>query len=213
MDKAEELKKLEAELVIDETLPLRPANLVFGEGDIEAKVVFIGEAPGQREDELQRPFVGRAGQLLDKLIKDIGWQRNEVYITNIVKRRPPQNRDPLPEEIESYKPYLTRQIEILNPRIIVTLGRFSMNYFLPTAKISRDQGKMFRLSVNRYLVPMFHPAAALRAGSVMDELEASFKKLPAMVAKAEELIRVGTDKISPQPESASLSSEAQNSLF
>ena len=212
MDKAEELKRLEAELVVDETLPLRPANLVFGEGDIEAKVVFIGEAPGQREDELKRPFVGRSGQLLDKLITNIGWQREQVYITNIVKRRPPQNRDPLPEEIESYKPYLTRQIEILNPRVIVTLGRFSMNYFLPTAKISRDQGKMFKLG-QRFIVPMFHPAAALRAGSVMDELEASFKKLPAMVVKAEELIQAGADKISPQPESASLSSEAPNSLF
>ena len=212
MDKPEQLTDLKEKMERDEVLPLRESNLVFGEGNIEAKVVFIGEAPGQREDELQRPFVGRAGQLLDKLIKDIGWQRNEVYITNIVKRRPPENRDPMPHEIEAYKPYLARQIEILNPRIIVTLGRFSMNYFLPTAKISRDQGKMFKFG-QKFIVPMFHPAAALRAGSVMDELEASFKKLPAMVVKAEELMQAGADKISSQPEPASLSSEAQNSLF
>src|SRR3989344_9168682 len=91
----------------------------------------------------ERPFVGLAGQLLNKLLAEIGWPRESVYITNIVKRRPPENRDPLPEEIEQYKPYLTRQIEIIGPKIIVPLGRFSMNYFLPEAKISRDQGKLF----------------------------------------------------------------------
>ncbi len=174
----------------DTALPLREANLVFGEGNINSDIVFIGEAPGQRENELKRPFVGRSGQLLDKLIGTIGWKREDVYITNIVKRRPPENRDPWPEEIEAYKLYLTRQIEIINPKVVATLGRFSMNYFLPTAKISRDQGKVFRLD-GRLVVPLFHPAAALRATAVLNQLEASFKKLPAIIAKAEALNQTG----------------------
>ncbi len=180
----------------DTALPLREANLVFGEGNINSDIIFIGEAPGQREDELKRPFVGRSGQLLDKLIGAIGWKREDVYITNIVKRRPPDNRDPLPEEIEAYKPYLARQIEIINPKIVATLGRFSMNYFMPAAKISRDQGKVFKWAEGdkkggekgvRYIVPMFHPAAALRATAVLNQLEASFKKLPIIIAKVEAL--------------------------
>ena len=195
MDKLSQLKKLEEEIIKDISLPLREANLVFGEGNINSDIIFIGEAPGQREDELKRPFVGRSGQLLDQLIKKIGWRREDVYITNIVKRRPPENRDPLPEEIESYKPYLARQIEIINPKIVATLGRFSMNYFLPAAKISRDQGKVFKWEKGdergekgfRFIVPLFHPAAALRATNVLNQLEASFRKLPAIIAKAESL--------------------------
>ncbi|MEK7078147.1 MAG: uracil-DNA glycosylase [Patescibacteria group bacterium] len=195
MDKLSQLKKLEEELIKDTSLPLREANLVFGEGNINSDIVFIGEAPGQREDELKRPFVGRSGQLLDKLIKKIGWRREDVYITNIVKRRPPENRDPLPEEIEAYKPYLTRQLEIISPKVVATLGRFSMNYFLPAAKISRDQGKVFKWEKGdkmgeggfRFIVPLFHPAAALRATNVLNQLEDSFKKLPAIIAKAESL--------------------------
>src|SRR3989344_5224738 len=111
MSKKGLLEGLAREIAADNTLPLLESNLVFGEGDPEARVVFIGEAPGANEDRLGRPFVGRGGQLLDDCIKSIGWQRQRVYITNIVKRRPPENRDPLPEEIEAYKPYLTRQLE------------------------------------------------------------------------------------------------------
>src|SRR3989344_2738569 len=143
MTKVELLENLKKEIAADATLPLREANLVFGEGDADAKVLFIGEAPGFHEDRLGRPVVGRGGQLLDDCIKSIGWRREDVYITNIVKRRPPENRDPLPEEIEAYKHYLTRQIEIIDPALIVPLGRFAMNYFLPDAKITRDQGKVF----------------------------------------------------------------------
>jgi uracil-DNA glycosylase len=155
-------------------------------------VLFIGEAPGQREDELGRPFVGRAGQLLDKLITEIGWRREDVYITNIVKRRPPNNRDPLPEEIEAYKPYLAKQIAILQPKIIATLGRFSMNYFLPNAKISRDEGKLFKARLdgqagNYYVYPLFHPAAGLRSPAMLGSLRQSFTRLPAAVAKSEAL--------------------------
>lgn len=181
MDKKNALDDLKKELEQDKELPLRESNLVFGEGDIDASVMFIGEAPGERENELCRPFVGRSGQLLDKLLGEIGWQRSDVYISNIVKRRPPENRDPLPSEIEAYKPYLARQIAILNPKVIATLGRFSMNYFLPEAKISRDHGKIFHHE-GRIIYPLFHPAAGLRATAVLNDLRKDFLNLP-IVAK------------------------------
>ena len=187
MDKAEALKELEKRIAEDENLPLRGGNLVFGEGNIDCSVMFIGEAPGFYEDQLKRPFVGRAGQLLDKLILGVGWKREDVYITNIVKRRPPENRDPLPEEIEAYKPYLREQIQIINPKIIAPLGRFSMNYFLPNAKISRDQGKIFRMK-DKLIVPLLHPAAALRGTGALNSLKESFKKLPAIIKKYDELV-------------------------
>ncbi len=180
MDKQAELEKLEAEMAADVTLPLRESNLVFGEGNIDCEVMFVGEAPGQNEDRLKRPFVGRGGQLLDRMIQSIGWQRADVYITNIVKRRPPDNRDPSPEEIAAYRPYLARQIEIINPKAIATLGRFSMNYFLPLAKITRDRGRGFLVD-GRLIFPLLHPAAALRSTQMMQMLEEDFKKLPAVV--------------------------------
>lgn len=171
----------------DKSLQLS-TNLVFGEGDIDCKVMFIGEAPGEQEDIQKRPFVGRGGQLLNKMIEKVGWKREEVYITNIVKRRPPNNRDPLPEEIETYKPYLTKQIEIINPKIIATLGRFSMNYFNAGLKISRDHGKIFKMD-GRLLVPFFHPAAVLRNPNLLPEYEKEFKKLPKILVKFDELIK------------------------
>lgn len=181
MSKAALLDELLAEMKGNGALPLGESNLVFGEGNINALVMFIGEAPGFHEDRLGRPFVGRGGQLLDDCIKSIGWKREDVYITNVVKRRPPENRDPSPEEIEAYKPYLTRQIEIIDPRAIVPLGRFAMNYFLPLGKITRDQGKSF-LVEGRMVIPMFHPAAALRSTEVMKELRESFKKIPRILS-------------------------------
>ena len=189
MEKSESLKLLEDEMIGDKLLPLRESNLVFGEGNPEAKVVFIGEAPGFHEDRLKRPFVGRGGQLLERLINEIGWRRDQVYITNIVKRRPPENRDPLPEEIEAYRPYLTRQIEIIDPKIIVALGRFAMNYFLPEAKITRDQGKVFDVD-SRLVVPMFHPAAALRGNNAMAQFTETMKKLPDIASGKYAEIRV-----------------------
>ena len=180
-EKEELLKKLEAEIAVDATLPLRESNLVFGEGNPSCEAMFIGEAPGFHEDRLKRPFVGRAGQLLDDLIKEIGWRREDVYITNIVKRRPPENRDPIPEEINAYRPYLARQIEIINPMVIVALGRFAMNYFLPGAKISRDRGRVFKVG-ERLVVPLFHTAAALRSTEVLNQLREDFKKLPKIVS-------------------------------
>lgn len=180
-DKLMELKKLEAEIVADISLPLLESNLVFGEGNPDCEVMFIGEAPGLNEDRLRRPFVGRGGQLLDKMIQSIGWRREDAYITNIVKRRPPENRDPLPEEIEAYKPYLMRQIALIDPKLIVTLGRFAMNYFLPDAKIMRDHGRVFKTG-DYLVVPMLHPAAALRSPQqMMLLLREDFKKLPSII--------------------------------
>lgn len=181
MDKAEALQKLEEEMRADTSLPLRESNLVFGEGSPDCAVMFIGEGPGYHEDVQKRPFVGRAGQLLREVIREIGWKEEDVYITNIVKRRPPENRDPLPAEIEAYQPYLTKQIETIDPKVIVALGRFSMNYFLPEAKISRDRGRAFRVD-GRIVVPLFHPAAALRGTEVMRLFREDFKKLPDIVA-------------------------------
>lgn len=186
MDKADALKELYEEMAKNTSLPLM-AKLVFGEGNPGADVMFIGEAPGAKEDELIRPFVGRGGQLLNKELEKIGWKRGDVYITNIVKRRPPENRDPSPEEIAAYSPYLSRQIELINPPIIVTLGRFAMNYFLSDAKITRDQGKIFKLK-SRCIVPMLHPAAALRSPEMMKAFEETFKKLPKIAEKCKEVM-------------------------
>jgi uracil-DNA glycosylase len=180
--KAAQLKALENEMARNTSLPLTgAANLVFGEGNIDCAVMFIGEAPGATEDQLKRPFVGRGGQLLDQQIAAIGWKRADVYISNIVKRRPPENRDPLPAEIEAYKPYLTRQIEIISPRVIATLGRFSMNYFLPEAKMTRDHGRVFLVD-GRMIFPIYHPAAALRSTEMMNTFKEDFKKLPDVVS-------------------------------
>jgi DNA polymerase len=203
-EKEELLKKLEAEIAADISLPLREANLVFGEGNPNCEVMFIGEAPGFHEDRLKRPFVGRAGQLLDDLIREVGWKREDVYITNVVERRPPENRDPSLEEIDAYGPYLTRQIEIINPKVIAAVGRFAMNYFLPEAKITRDHGKVFKVD-GRLVLPLFHTAAALRSTEMMRQLREDFKKLPDIVAgksQAEEVLARFSEekkKKPPQP--------------
>lgn len=211
MNKKEILEKLQAEIENDKALPLK-TNLVFGEGNPDTEVLFIGEAPGFFEDMQKRPFVGRSGKLLDKLINKIGWQRSDVYITNIVKRRPPENRDPFPEEIEAYKPYLSRQIEIINPKVIATLGRFSMNYFLPLAKISKDQGKVFWKD-NRLIIPLYHPAAALRSTKVMEELEKSFRKLIAAKNQYESLKLKREEKIKALEKSEALKTRKQANLL
>lgn len=186
MPNSDNLKKLEQEMAADKSLPLS-TNLVFGEGNPKAEVLFIGEAPGMNEDIEKRPFVGRGGRLLRECIRAAGSKEEDVYITNIVKRRPPENRDPLPEEIEAYKPYLARQIGIIAPKVIVTLGRFSMNYFLPAAKITKDQGKIFRFQ-NYCVTPMFHPAAALRNPNVMQTFRETFMKLPRIIEKCGKLL-------------------------
>lgn len=193
MDKITELEKLQLKMAQDKSLPLQESNLVFGEGNPDCDVLFIGEAPGFNENREKRPFVGRAGQLLRASIRELNWREMDVYITNIVKRQPPGNRDPSPEEIDSYKPYLARQIDIINPKIIVPLGRFSMNYFLPMAKITRDQGKLFKAG-EYFILPMLHPAAALRGNEAMRMFKESFRKIP------DALHKISTEKFTQEPE-------------
>jgi uracil-DNA glycosylase len=155
-------------------------NAVPGEGNPDSEVLFIGEAPGRNEDLTGRPFVGQAGKLLEKNLNAIGLNRTDVFITNIVKFRPPENRDPFPDEIEACKKWLDEQIEIISPRIIATLGRFSMAKFIPGVTISQVHGQphFVDFGSKRYIVfPMYHPAAALRAGSMMKLFEEDFIKL------------------------------------
>jgi DNA polymerase len=153
---------------------------VPGEGNPDSKIVFIGEGPGYYEDQQGRPFVGQSGQLLNYLLQLIEVGRRDVWIGNVIKHRPPQNRDPFPEEIEACKIWIDKQVEIINPEIIVTLGRFSMAKFLPLAKISLIHGRNFMVKFmgkERKVVPMFHPAAALRKAEVMKMIKEDFLKL------------------------------------
>jgi len=198
MSKSDTLLKLKERMSADRTLPLQESNFVFGEGSAESEVMFVREAPGFFEDKLQRPFVGRAGKLLDRLLNDVGWKRESVYISNIVKRRPPGNRDPLPEELDAYRPYLAEEIEILNPKIIVPLGRYSMNYILPNAKISNDHGRVFWWG-ERLVIPLYHPAAALRSTGVLKELEKDFHKLKLLPGKYDEFLAERREKLKSNP--------------
>jgi DNA polymerase len=160
-------------------------NAVPGEGPAKARIMFIGEGPGFHENEQGRPFVGAAGKFLEELLGKIGMKRTEVFITNVVKCRPPGNRDPLPEELEACGDYLERQIQAINPPVIVTLGRYSMARFLPNARISDVHGQATRLR-GRLIVPMYHPAAALHQGSLKPVLERDFALLPELIARAGE---------------------------
>lgn len=162
---------------------------VPGEGDPETEVVFVGEGPGFNEDREGRPFVGRAGELLERHLASIGWQRSDVFITNVVKCRPPNNRDPEPDEIAACSPYLRRQLEILDPALLVTLGRHSMGRFMPDARISRDHGTLRAVDPatgarDALVFPMFHPAAALRSPDVARQSEADIRAVPAALLEA-----------------------------
>lgn len=161
---------------------------VPGIGPANAKIMFIGEGPGFHENEQGLPFVGAAGKLLDDLLASIGMRRADVFITNVVKCRPPGNRDPQPEELQACNAYLDRQIEILNPPVIVTLGRFSMAKFIANAKISQVHGRPKAIE-GRLIVPMFHPAAALHQGSLKPLLEQDFKRLPEFVTTAAKMVQ------------------------
>jgi DNA polymerase len=162
---------------------------VPGEGDPETEVVFVGEGPGFNEDREGRPFVGRAGDLLVKLLATLGWRREEVFITNIVKCRPPDNRDPLPDEIAACAGYLRRQLEILDPAVIVTLGRHSMGRFMPGARISQAHGTVRAVDPgtgarSAVVFAMYHPAAALRTPSIERESYEDMAAVPAALVEA-----------------------------
>lgn len=164
---------------------------VPGEGDLEARIMFIGEGPGFNEDRLGRPFVGQAGKLLDQLLDTISVRRQNVFIANVVKHRPPANRDPLPDEIEACTRYLDEQIKIITPKIIVTLGRFSMNKFFPGEYISRAHGLARYVDFDHkkmMVLPMYHPAAALRNGAVMLQLQTDFQKIPILLGETSRLL-------------------------
>lgn len=156
---------------------------VPGEGPATAEIMFIGEGPGFHENEQGRPFVGAAGQFLDQLLAQAGLKRSDVFITNVVKCRPPNNRDPQTEELAACDPYLERQINTINPSIIVTLGRFSMGKFIPNAKITAIHGQMRKVG-DRFVIPMFHPAAALHQASIKPLILADFARLPELLKEA-----------------------------
>jgi uracil-DNA glycosylase family 4 len=161
-------------------------NTVPGEGPESANIMFIGEGPGFHEDRQGRPFVGAAGNYLNELLEKIGFERDDVYITNVVKCRPPGNRDPQPEEIEACRPYLDKQIDLIRPRLIVTLGRFSMQRYFPGASISRIHGQPKRVG-NVIYYPMFHPAAALHQPRWRSLVEEDILKIPDLLAKLDEI--------------------------
>lgn len=157
------------------------SRTVPGSGPAPCDLMLIGEAPGQREDELGLPFVGRSGQFLDELLASIDRTRTDVYVTNVVKCRPPANRDPNPEEIAACGDYLDRQIALVAPRVIATLGRFSMAKWFPAERISQIHGRAVQRD-GRWIVPMYHPAAALRDGSLRAVIKQDFAQLPSLLA-------------------------------
>lgn len=188
MSKYEELHKLKDKMEKDKKLPLKSGatKLVFGVGNTEAKILCIGEGPGFNEDREGIPFVGQAGKLLDKLFPLAGLERKEVFITNIVHHRPPENRDPLPEEISAYGKYLDEIIDIIDPEMIITLGRYSMAKFLPNVFISGVHGKKYDVTWNGkniVVIPMYHPAASLRNGNVLAAEKADFVQLKEILSK------------------------------
>jgi DNA polymerase len=181
--RADDLAKIAARIASDKVTPELAATatqLVFGTGNPEADIVFIGEAPGKNEDLQGEPFVGAAGKFLNEMLATIGLDRKDIYITNIVKYRPPENRDPTPEEIEAFIPYLNQQISVIEPKLVVFLGRHSMSVFLPELKISQAHGQPVRKGGQVYL-PLFHPAAALYNGGMRQTLLDDFAKIPAIL--------------------------------
>lgn len=158
-------------------------NAVPGEGSPTAPVVFIGEGPGFHEDRLGRPFVGQAGKLLDEMIQSIGMRRADVFIANVLKCRPPNNRDPLPDEADACRPYLDQQLDLINPDLVVLLGRHALNAVFPEARISHARGVARRLHGRVYL-PVYHPAAALRQLRLRDVLSQDFQMIPKLLADA-----------------------------
>lgn len=182
MDKVTQLLEIEKNIKICKKCRLceKATNAVPGEGNVNTEIAFIGEAPGEKEDLSGRPFVGRAGKLLELLLKEIGYERSDIWIGNIIKHRPPLNRDPLPDEIEACQPYLTLQLKLISPVLVVTLGRFSMNYFYPEGKITRDHGHVIKVGgYNVY--PVYHPAAALRNPSMARTLKDDFMRIPEIL--------------------------------
>lgn len=180
-------------------------HAVPGEGPPDAEIMFIGEGPGFYEDQQARPFVGPAGRFLEELLASIGLRRDQVYITNVVKCRPPNNRDPLPNEIEACRKYLERQIELIKPKLIVTLGRYSLAWFFPRESIGRVHGQL-KNKDGLHILPIYHPAAALHAANMRRVIEEDFRKIAANLEQV---------RRSPQPAAPAQEAEQaeQLSLF
>ncbi len=210
ISKQQRLDEIRTKLLRDKVCPELKAtatNLVFGEGPADAEIVFIGEAPGKNEDQTGRPFVGAAGKFLNEMLEMIQLSRDQVYITSILKYRPPNNRDPLPEEKAAFLPYLQAQLETIQPKLVVTLGRHGMNCFLPDLQISKIHGQPKRIRINMLrqaeridkgdsaaspeasdgmpivILPLFHPAAALYNGSMRQTIIDDFARIPTVLSK------------------------------
>lgn len=191
--KQQQLDEVAERILTDNVCPelaKTATQLVFGGDNPAADIVFIGEAPGKNEDEQGKPFVGAAGRFLNEMLESIGLKRDDIYITNIVKYRPPNNRDPLPEEKKAFLPYLYKQLEIIEPKLIVTLGRHSMEVLLPGLKISQVHGEPKRIQVQDQgktiawtVLPLFHPAAALYNGGLRQTLLDDFAAIPQILTK------------------------------
>jgi len=182
-----------------------PTDIVLGQGNLNSDVMFIGEAPGREEAKQRIPFVGRGGQLLNRTLEAAGMKREDFYVSNLVKVRPPENRDPLPNEINAFLPYLLEEIELIQPKLFVTLGRFSMNFFLPEAKISAVHGNLQRFWWQdriTYLLPVYHPAAALRSTTMKEAFTNDIAKIPKAL-----------DYITQQQETDLQLQQVKNSLF
>lgn len=187
MNKQEQLEKLNEAWAV--TCPCglstNATQAVPGDGSVDAEIMFIGEAPGKKEDAEGLPFVGAAGKFLNEMLRSINMSRKDVYITNIVKFRPPNNRDPLPNEIEASRPWLEDQIKLIQPKLIVFLGRHSLNHFFPNEQISKVHGKLLKKKMKNIPVEnffaLYHPAAALYNSSLREVLLEDFKKLPRVV--------------------------------
>ena len=187
MDKKEKLENLNKKWFKDCTCELKKTatQAVPGDGNPDADIIFIGEAPGRSEDEQGVPFVGRAGKFLAEMLSLINLKREEIYITNIVKYRPPNNRDPLPEEKAACREWLLEELKIISPKVIIFLGRHAMNNFFPELQISKAHGKLLIKSFNgistKFFFPLYHPAAALYDGSMREVLIEDFKKIPKVL--------------------------------
>ena len=181
------LEQIKSDIINNNTCPnlaKTATNLVMGDGSVDAEIVLIGEAPGKNEDEQGLPFVGASGKFLNEMLDSAGLSRSDVYITNIVKYRPPNNRDPLLEEKNAFWPFLLRQIDIIKPKVVVTLGRHRMEYFLPGQKIGQVHGQTQRIKLDDLelvVVPLYHPAAALYNGSLRTVLKEDFMKLKKII--------------------------------
>lgn len=189
MDQQAQLDQIKADILKENICPdlaKTAKNLVMGDGNVNADIVFIGEAPGKNEDEQGLPFVGAAGKFLNEMLASVDMDRQDIYITNIVKYRPPNNRDPLPDEKKAFWPYLVQQLQVIQPKIVVTLGRHSMEYFIHDMRISDIHGQPKRVQfgdTKLVIVPLYHPAAALYNGGLRKTLLEDFSTIPAILKK------------------------------